>query len=617
MNTSTSSATPTTRLGAATQPMTISELHADYTAGIRTPESVIADIHSRAATVADYNIWIHLLTSSELQTYIDGLKSKPMETHPLWGVPFAIKDNIDLADIPTTAGCEAFGYTPTSSAKVVQQLIDAGAIPVGKTNLDQFATGLNGTRSPIGPCHNSFDPKYVSGGSSAGSSVAVGLGLATFSLGTDTAGSGRVPACFNNLIGLKPSIGLLSATGMVPACRSLDCMTVFAYNTDDANTVLAVAEGFDINDGYSRANPYSNQARQYGLRTGALKVGVIPKDQLKFFGSDSYEQAYLATLETLSANGFEFVEIDYAPFDEVAKLLYEGPWVTERYLAAQPIIDEQPDQVFPVVRQIIEQGSKPKATDLFTAEYRLHDLKQICFAQLDALDCLLTPTAGRHFTIEEMLAEPILHNSQLGYYTNFMNLLDMASIAVPTQITQEGMPFGITLVGAALSDRALLSIANRVQQTLPLPTGAFNCDQPALTQAPVQDNRYINVLVCGAHLTGQPLNWQLTERGAQLSEVTTTSNRYKMVALAGGPPLRPGLIYTDKGDGAKIEVEIWRIPADQLGSFVTGIPAPLGIGKVELADGRHVAGFICEPIGIEGATDITHLGGWEAYLATL
>ena len=613
MNTSTS----TQRLGAAKQPMTISELRADYLAGKQTPESLIADIHARAAEVSHYNIWIHLLTNSEIQIYLDALQHKPIETHPLWGIPFAIKDNIDLAHIPTTAGCEAFAYTPTQSAKVVQQLIDAGAIPVGKTNLDQFATGLNGTRSPIGPCHNSFDPAYVSGGSSSGSSVAVGLGLATFSLGTDTAGSGRVPACFNNLIGLKPSVGLLSATGMVPVCRSLDCMTVFAYNTDDANTVLSVAEGFDLTDGYSRANPYSNQTRQYGLRSGPLKVGIIPKEQLNFFGSDAYEKAYFDTINTLSSNGFELIEIDYAPFDEAAKLLYEGPWVTERYLAAQPIIDEQPEQVFPVVRQIIEQGRQPKATDLFSAEYRLHDLKQVCYAQLNALDCLLTPTAGRHFTIEEMLAEPILHNSQLGYYTNFMNLLDMASIAVPTQFTADGMPFGITLVGAALSDRALLSIANRVQQKFPLPTGAFNCPQPALKQSSVADSRVINVMVCGAHLSGQPLNWQLTERGAVLLEATTTSPNYKMVALAGGPPLRPGLIYTDSNDGAAIEVEIWAMPSEQFGSFVAGIPEPLGIGKVELLDGRRVAGFICEPIGTQGATDITHFGGWRAYLASL
>lgn len=595
--------------------MSISGLHAAYASGRLTPAALMQRIRTEAERVADRNIFIHLLTEDEQAPFIDALADKDPADYPLWGIPFAIKDNIDLAGVPTTAACPEFAYTPSQSAKVVHQLIAAGAIPVGKTNLDQFATGLNGTRSPYGPCKNSFDPDYVSGGSSAGSSVAVGLGLASFSLGTDTAGSGRVPACFNNLVGLKPSIGLLSATGMLPACRSIDCMTVFAFNCDDANVILAVAEGFDAADGYSRANTYTNSARNYGLRQGALKVGVIPDTQLQFFGSETYEEAYRSTLSALAAEGFEFVEIDYAPFDEAAKLLYEGPWVTERYLATLPLIEENPDAVFPAVREIIAPGGKPPATELFKAEYRLHDLKQACLAQLEGLDCLLTPTAGRHFTIEEMLAEPILRNSQLGFYTNFMNLLDMSAVAVPTAMTADNMPFGITLAGTALQDRALLSIGNRIQQALPLTMGATGVAQPTLNTTPVGKTDCIDVLVCGAHLDGLPLNWQLLERGATLKTVTQTAPVYRMYALAGGPPHRPGLIL-DEADGAAIDVEIWSVPASEFGSFVAGIPAPLGIGKVRIADGTMVTGFICEPYGIEGAEEITHFGGWKHWMAS-
>lgn len=594
----------------------ISQLRAAYLAGDFTPEQVMAELRTRAQDYSEHNIWIHLLSETEQAPFLEALKHKDPKTSPLWGIPFAIKDNIDLAGVPTTAACEAFAYTPESSAFVVQRLIDAGAIPVGKTNLDQFATGLNGTRSPWGACKNSFKPEHVSGGSSSGSSVAVALGLASFSLGTDTAGSGRVPACFNNLLGLKPSRGMLSSTGMVPACRSLDCMTIFALDSDDANTVLNVAEGFDATDAYSRSNPFSNQSRHYGERSGSLKVGVIPPAQLKFFGDEAYEHAYQETLKQLAEHDVEFVEIDYAPFDEAAKLLYEGPWVAERYIATQPLIDEQPEAMFPVVREIIQGGAEPKATALFKAQYRLNALKSECDAQLAQFDCLLTPTAGRCFTIDEMLAEPIKRNSELGYYTNFMNLLDMASIAVPTAIADNGLPFGVTLVGPAFSDRALLAIAKRFESVFDLPLGAMNTPKVSANASSMPDNRFIDVLVCGAHLEGLPLNWQLTERGATLKMKTRTAPSYRMYALAGGPPFRPGLIM-DKEQGSAIDVEVWRLPASEFGSFVNGIPAPLGIGKVTLEDGSQVSGFICEPYGIEGAKEITELGGWRAYVKAL
>jgi len=591
--------------------MTITALQAAYAEGSLTPAALMADIRSRAVEYEDRNIWIHLLSADEQQPWLDALADKDPASHPLWGIPFVIKDNIDLAGIPTTAGCPEFAYTPKQSAQVVQQLTDAGAIPVGKANLDQFATGLNGTRSPYGACRNAFEPEYISGGSSSGSAVAVALGLASFSLGTDTAGSGRVPACFNNLVGVKPTRGLLSSTGLVPACRSLDCISIFALDSDDANRVLAYAEGFDARDGFSRANSFDNSARQYGLRSGPLKIGVLPDDQLKFFGDEAYENAYRNTLAALSGAGIELVSIDYAPFDEAARLLYEGPWVAERYIACEYLLKTQPDAIHPVVRAIVEPGGEPRATELFRAQYRLKELRLACMAQMEGLDCLLTPTAGRLFTIEEMLAEPILYNSQLGYYTNFMNLLDMTSVAIP--ITAAGLPFGVTLVGDHFSDRQLLSIANRIRQILPLPLGATctNAIKPAVTE--ISDGRDTDLAVCGAHLEGLPLNWQLTERGAKLKARTQTAACYRLYVLAGGTPLRPGMVR-DEQYGRTIEIEVWSIPTDQFGSFVAAIPAPLGIGKVELADGHRVNGFICEGSGLSNAEEITHLGGWRHWL---
>ncbi len=598
--------------------LNIKALHQAYSSGELTPQTMVEQIIVRAAFFEDYNIWITAPSLDWIQPFIDALADKDPNECPLWGVPFTIKDNIDLAGVTTTAGCPEFAYMPEKTAFAVQGLIDAGAIPVGKANLDQFATGLNGTRSPYGACHNSFDFDYVSGGSSAGSAVAVGLGLSTFSLGTDTAGSGRVPACFNNIIGLKPSIGLLSGTGMVYACRSLDCISIFAYNADDANEVLDAAAKFDPDYGYSRENPYPNQKRQYGLAGTDLTLGVIKPEQLEFFGDDEYASAYQATIEGLSQAGYTLKEIDFEPFLEAAKLLYEGPWVSERYIATQPLIDDNPEVIFPVVRDIIAPGGKPPATDLFKAQYRLKELKMVCDAILGSVDSLITPTAGRHFTIEEMLAEPIKANSQLGLYTNFMNLLDMTSIAVPTQLftraTGKTMPFGITLVGPSLSDRWLLSIANRVQQIFELTAGNTGHALPDRQSNAVVNPSTIDVLVCGAHLSDLPLNWQLTERGARLKQTTKTASAYRMYALAGGPPYRPGLVRDDV-HGTAIDVEIWSVPAGQFGSFVAGIPAPLGIGKVDVADGSMVSGFICEPFGVDGAEEITKFGGWKAWIA--
>ncbi len=593
--------------------MTLAGIRAQYQHGT-TPAELMATLRQRAGECSDHNLWIHLLSEQEVQPFIDALEKLDPDSSPLWGIPFVLKDNIDLAGIPTTAGCEAFSYTPTASAFVVQQLLDAGALPVGKANLDQFATGLNGTRSPAGPCRNSFDPELVSGGSSSGSAVTVALGLASFSLGTDTAGSGRIPACFNNLVGVKPTRGLLSASGVVPACRSLDCVSIFALHADDANTVLSVAEGYDQTDGYSRSNPFPNQSRHYGVHRGPLKLGVIPEEQLKFFGDDAYQKAYLNTLAILKADSIELVEIDYTPFDEVARLLYEGPWVAERYVATLPLIDEQPEAVFPVVRDIIAGGGKPTAAALFRAQYRLQELRLTCARQMESLDALLTPTAGRLFSIEEMLQEPVRHNSELGYYMNFMNLLDMAAVAVPTAFTDTGLPFGITLGAPAFTDRQLLAITNRIQTLCALTLATSGLSLPALSQTPVARQDWMDVVVCGAHLQDMPLNWQLTERGAHKVQTTTTSNHYRLFALTDDPLNRPALIRVEEG-GSAIEVEVWRLPSSEVGSFLQGVAAPLGLGSVTLADGSSACGFIAEGHATNNAVDISRHGGWRQYIA--
>ncbi len=596
--------------------MSISGLREAYSTGDLTPPGLFQHIRQLAKQYEDHNIWITLLNEEQIESYLSALKMTDFDQKPLWGIPFALKDNMNLAGIPTTAGCEAFAYTPGETATVVKRLLDAGAIPVGKANLDQFATGLNGTRSPWGACRNSHNKDYVSGGSSSGSSVSVALGLSTFSLGTDTAGSGRVPACFNNLIGLKPTRGLIPASGVVPACQSLDCVSIFAYNADDANSVLQVAEGFDQADPYSRKNSFDNRADHYGLRQGVIKAGVIPDDQLEFFGDNSYMSAYKKTMKVLQGNGFELVEIDYQPFDEVAKLLYEGPWVTERYLAVQPLIDESPDDLNKTVREIIEPGGALLASDLFKAQYRLSALKHLCEELLSGVDCMITPTAGRLFTVDEMLEEPIKRNSQLGYYTNFVNLLDMAAVSVPTAITEQELPFGITLLAGALTDRALLSMANRIQQTLPLPAGALGVPHPKLSPKPVVPTDFTDVVVCGAHMKGLPLNWQLTERGAVLKSVTTTNQGYLLYRLPGDTPVRPALMASQE-DGRCIDVEVWSMPTNNLGSFIAAIPAPLGLGKVTLADGQVSTGFICEHGAIGESEDISKFGGWRNYLSVM
>jgi allophanate hydrolase len=581
--------------------LNIISLRKRYIAGELHPLAVMQDILARIGD-DPHHIWIHRLSLAEIHNYVLALQDRDPAGLPLYGIPFAIKDNIDLAGTPTTAGCPEFAYQPQQHATVVQRLIDAGAIPIGKTNLDQFATGLNGTRSPHGACRNAFDADYISGGSSSGSAVAVALGQASFSLGTDTAGSGRVPAAFNNLVGIKATRGWLSTYGVVPACRSLDCVSIFALNTADAGSVLSVAAGYDEHDVYSR----QMQAHRFDFgRAKTFRFGLPRAEQLQFFGDQQAAALFQRSCDALRAIGGMAVEIDFAPFLNAARLLYEGPWVAERYAAIREFFDAKAEHINPVVREIIAGAKKFSATDAFSGMYRLEALRQETALVWNKIDCLITPTAGTIYRIDEMLADPIRLNANLGYYTNFMNLLDYAAIAVPAGFQDNGLPFGITLAAPAHQDIPLLHLADRLLR------GAK--DSSAQNEALLTGR--VRVAVCGAHLEGLPLNHQLTSRDAHLVARTQSSADYRLYALPGGPPYRPGMTRAPADEtGTAIEVEIWEMPACEFGPFVAAIPAPLGIGTITLASGEQVQGFVCEQYAVQDATDISRFGGWRAYL---
>ena len=587
----------------------IATLRRRYQSGELTPLKLVEDLLARMAGEDSHRVWISRLGADALRAYASKLEARDIASLPLYGIPFAIKDNIDLAGLPTTAGCPEYAYTPERHATVVARLIDAGAIPLGKANLDQFATGLNGTRSPYGACRNAFNPDFISGGSSSGSAVAVALGLASFSLGTDTAGSGRVPAAFNNLVGHKPSCGALSTRGVVPACRSLDAVSIFALTAEDAERVMAVAAGFDAEDEYSR--PLAPHDFDFGRASG-FRFGVPLQKDLEFFGNPEAERLFGHAVARMESLGGTPVAVDLGPFLETARLLYGGPWVAERYLAIRDFFDAQPENVFPPVREIIAAGRDYSAADTFAHFYKLRGAKRVCDAVWNDVDVMLTPTTGTIYRVDEMQADPIRLNANLGHYTNFMNLLDLAATAVPAGFQHDGLPFGVTLVAPPHQDGPLLHLASRMQQAL---GGTLGATAHALPRAELLDSLpdgRIGVAVVGAHLSGLPLNDQMTERGARLAATTQTAPTYRLYALPDGK--RPGLIQVADG-GAAIACEVWEMPASQFGSFVAGIPAPLGIGKLTLADGSAVNGFICESIGISDAQDITEYGGWRGWLA--
>jgi allophanate hydrolase len=588
---------------------TIAEILAAHRSGA-SPEETIARTYARIAAHNDPAMFISLRAERDAIAEAKALAAKGDTALPLYGVPFAVKDNIDVAGMRTTAACPDFAYTARADATCVVRLRAAGAIPIGKTNLDQFATGLVGVRSPYGVPRNTFHPKLIPGGSSSGSGVAVAAGLVPFALGTDTAGSGRVPAGLNNIVGLKPSLGMVSTAGLVPACRTLDCVSVFALTVDDAWTVLAAMAGPDIADPYTRNRPPGVLGPVPNLR-----IGVPIKGERVFFGDQVSAAEFETAIARFARLGASIVEIDIEPFYETARLLYEGPWVAERYLAAQKLIASSPDSMHPVTREIILGGARPSATDAFAAFYKLEDLRRVRDHTFQRIDVLLVPTMPTVYTVEQVRADPIQLNSRLGTYTNFVNLLDLCGLALPASLRGDGIPFGVTLLGTGGHDALLASLGRVFHADTKLKLGATGASQPQL--APLHaapQSAEIALAVVGAHLSGMPLNGELKSFGARFLESAHTAPDYRLFAL-GGTPARPGLLRVAAGQGASIALEIWALPADGFGRFVAAIPAPLGIGTLTLSDGRAVKGFLVEAEGVAGARDVSGFGGWREFVA--
>ena len=595
--------------------MDIASLHAAYASGSLTPEAVINSIYDRIEAEGQRPVWISLVSREQALDRVSKLHALDRAKFPLYGIPFAVKDNIDVAGMETTAACPEYARTPAESATVVIRLEAAGAVLIGKTNMDQFATGLVGTRTPYGVCSSVFDKRYISGGSSSGSAVSVASGLVSFSLGTDTAGSGRVPAMFNKLIGLKPTRGVVSTHGVVPACRTLDCVSIFAETAHDASLVLSAAGGFDEKDPYSRKPAIGAGAAPWGA-SASFRFGVPSSSALEFYGDAHNPALYQAAVTKLEELGGQRVEFDLAPFLAVAQLLYKGPWVAERYAAIKPFIENHAQQMDPTVSKIIAGALNYSAADAFEAAYALEDLRRRTLSTWDAIDLMVLPTAPRTYTIDEIAEAPVERNSHLGQYTNFVNLLDLSAVALPAGFRPDGLPFGVSLIGKAFQETALLPIADRLQRALVSTLGGSDrklAATPALSPVSPPPGCLLMTVV-GAHLTGQPLNWQLTQRGGRLVRTCRTHPDYKFYALHGTVPPKPGLVHVPGYGGPGIEVEIWALPEDTVGSFVEGVPPPLCIGTLRLEDGAQTKGFLAEPVAIADATEITQYGGWRAYL---
>ena len=591
-------------------PLTLADYRAAYLSSTLTPTRAVADFFARVATHDDPAIFIAMRGRDDLLAEARALESRDAHTLPLYGIPIAVKDNIDVAGLPTTAACPDFAFMPGTDATAVARLRAAGALIVGKTNLDQFAAGLVGVRSPYGVPRNTFDPTLVPGGSSSGSAVAVAAGLVPIALGTDTAGSGRVPAGLNNIVGLKPSLGAVSTAGVVPACRTLDCVSVFALTVDDAYGVFSILAGFDPADPYSRPSDVA----PLGAAAPGLRVGVPDVGSRRFAGDARAEAAFEAACADLCALGYAPVAIDLAPFFAVTELLYDGPWVAERYQAIRQLMETTPDALLPVTRAIIEKATQFSAADAFDGRYRLAALQRAVAPIWRDIDVLLVPTFPRPRTRADLAADPVGPNSELGTYTNFVNLLDLCALAVPARFRSDGLPAGVTLIAPAGADATLAALGRRLHRAADVTLGATGRALPILPETRESGADEIEIVVVGAHLSGLPLNRELLALDARFRRALATQPIYRLYALPGGPPSRPGLLRTPK-NGAAIDVEVWSMRPNAFARFIAAIPAPLGIGTIDLADGTRPKGFLVEAAATDDATDISAHGGWRAYIS--
>ena len=588
---------------------TIGKFVAAHAAG-KPFTTTIEETYDRIAAHDDPALFIAIRPKADTLAIAQRLAASGSVGKPLYGVPFVVKDNIDVAGLPTTAACPAFAYRPERSAFVVERLEQAGAIVIGKTNLDQFATGLVGVRSPYGVPRNALRPDLIPGGSSSGSATAVGAGLVPFSLGTDTAGSGRVPAALNGIVGLKPSLGALSASGVVPACRTLDTISIFASDVADAFTVFQLAIAYDENDAYSRT---FREPALSALPSG-IRLGVPRPDQLQFFDDEEAAAAFARGVKLAELLGANIVEFDFGPFAEVARVLYDGPWVAERYAAVKPLIETHPEALLPVTRAIIEGARKFDAVATFEAFYRLAAMKRRTSRVWREFDAMLVPTMPRFYTVAEVEADPVRLNSRLGTYTNFVNLLDLCAIAVPAGARGDGLPSSVTLIGPSGSDGLLAGAAQAIEGHASASTRAAGSIAPRASSGAPSER--IEIAVLGAHLSGLPLNRELVELGAAFSREVETAPDYRLFALPGSVPAKPGLLRVAEGSGSAVKAEIWTLDRAGFGEFVARIPPPLGIGTIRLSDGGSVKGFLVEAEGVKAAEDVSRFGGWRAYLAS-
>jgi len=588
--------------------MTIPTLHAAYAGGTPVAQ-VIAQIYARLAAVNDPGIFITLAAQADVEAAADALGAFDPE-RPLWGVPFAVKDNIDVAGYPTTAACPAFAYMPDEDAFVVAQLRAAGALFIGKTNLDQFATGLVGVRTPYGAPRNAIDSAIVPGGSSAGSGVAVAHGIVAIALGTDTAGSGRVPAALNNIVGLKPTLGALSARGVVPACRSIETVSILAMTIDDAWRAYQVASVYDPADAYARPAV----AADLTPAPPVLRIGIPSPDSIRFFGDDVQKASFKSAVDLLRDNGAVISEVDFTPLYDVAAMLYDGAWVAERHTVIEELLKTSPDSILPVTRKIIGKAESLTATDAFRGMYRLKELARLTEPALAGLDMLCVPTIPTFYTVQDLIDDPVTPNSNFGTYTNFVNLLNMCGLAVPSPTRSDGRPGGVTLLAKAGQDHLLAAAAAPIEGAGGRTLGATKWPFVPSHLVPRSGTDTTTIAVCGAHMSGLPLNHDLVSRGATFVGKGTTSADYRFFALPGGPPFRPGLVRGAPGSGAAIALELWSMPLARLGEFLQTIPAPHGFGTIILSDGATVLGFICENQGVAGAREITEIGDWRLFL---
>jgi allophanate hydrolase len=587
----------------------LTSLRQGYATGALDPVAVMHEVLARLAR-SEAAIWISRFSDAQLLAAAQALVARRGEGLPLYGIPFAVKDNIDVAGLATTAACPALSFQPEASATVVDRLVAAGAIVIGKTNMDQLATGLVGVRSPFGVPSNPFDARYITGGSSAGSAAAVGRGLVSFALGTDTAGSGRVPAAFTNTVGLKPSRGLFSVAGVVPACRTLDCVSIFAFTCEDAATIADVARGFDARDPGSR--PEADRLRWSGTAAPArFRFGVLAAADREFFGDGEAARLYDEAIATLTGLGGVAVPTAFAPFRAAAKLLYEGAWVAERLAPFEELL-AKPDAVLPVIREVVGAGRRYSGTDVFRAVHQIEALRQQVRGLWRDLDTLVLPTTPTIYRIDEIAAEPIALNARLGTYTNFVNLLDLAGVAVPAGFRGDGLPLGITFIGPRDSDPRLCALGARFHGAVGKTLGATGRPLPP-APAPGPNADGFRLAVVGAHLSGEPLNGQLIDLGARLVRTCRTAPLYKLYALPNTTPPKPGMVRVGEG-GSAIEIEIWELPRPSFGGFFANVRAPLSIGTLEADDGEKVAGFLCEAYAIAGARDISSYGGWRKFV---